>query len=517
MSAQAGRNIGRYVLFDQIASGGMASVHLGRLVGPVGFARTVAIKRLHAQFAGDADFVRMFLDEARLAARIHHPNVVLTLDVVALEGEVFLVMEHVQGQSLSKLISASVAQKSRVPTPIALTVLSGLLNGLHAAHEAKGEDGEPLLIVHRDISPQNVLVGSDGVARVLDFGVAKAANRINDSTGEGSIKGKLAYMAPEQVAGGSVDRRTDIFAASVVAWEMLCGKRLFASDQPGNTIKNVLEKPIPRPSSVLPTLSRALDAIVLQGLERDPDKRFQSAEEMSVAIEKASKHASTREVGAWVREIAKAALDERSAKLARVESMSPPDTNGFAAAAADIAATRTSVPELPAKVGPPSQPPSQKTDVSFEAARRSIPVRQGPRYGLYAAIAALCVVLLLVGAAGSRLLSTSSGEGTSPDHAAGKSSPADERADKSAPEQATAPSASTPAPAVSSAPAAVPAPAASAGEQPKPQDEEPKPARPVAKKNPCSAVPASCKPPWTIQPNGSKRFKPACARYLSCM
>ncbi len=380
MSAQGGRSIGRYVLFDQIASGGMATVHLGRLVGPVGFARTVAIKRLHAQFAGDAEFVRMFLDEARLAARIHHPNVVLTLDVVALEGEVFLVMEHVQGQSLSKLVSASVAQKDRVPTPIALTILTGLLDGLHAAHEAKGENGEPLQIVHRDISPQNVLVGSDGVARVLDFGVAKAANRFSDSTGEGSIKGKLAYMAPEQVAGGSVDRRTDIFAASVVAWEVFCGKRLFASNQPSNTLKNVLEKRIPRPSSVVPTLSRAVDAIVLQGLERDPDKRFQTAEGMSVAIEKASKHASTREVGAWVREVAKAALDERSAKLARVEGMTPPNTEGLAAATADIAATQTSVPELPERTGTPSQPPSQKTDVSFETARGSIPVRWKPRY-----------------------------------------------------------------------------------------------------------------------------------------
>lgn len=519
MSSPVGRTLGRYMLFDQIASGGMASVHLGRLMGPVGFSRTVAIKRLHSQFARDPQFVSMFLDEARLAARIHHPNVVLTLDVVATDGEVFLVMEHVQGQALSKLASRTMAQQARVPTPIALSVLTGMLNGLHAAHEATSERGEPLNLVHRDVSPQNVLVGVDGVARVLDFGVAKAASRINDSTGEGKLKGKLAYMAPEQVSGDGVDRRTDVFAASIVAWELLCGRRLFATEQPGKTIKNVLEKPIPRPSSIVPTLPLALDKIILTGLERDPKARYQTAEDMAVALEKVGRPATAREVGAWVRETAKDALLQRSQKLAEVEGGTPSDM-GLEAIAAELIsnsgadlAVPSAPPPLPAS---PSQPPSQLTDVSFAASQAQRGKRRAP---LYLLVALACIALLGVGALGARLLSTTSepaaAESTSavplvePTQAVeARPAPSASAAElESPPDAATVPVATAPS-AASSTPAPMPKPAAAS---------RPAPASaPPAKASSCSAVPAACKPPWAIQPNGSKRFKPECARYLSC-
>src|ERR1700729_765840 len=198
-SAVPVRIVGRYALYGELASGGMATVHLGRLLGPVGFSRTVAIKRLHAQFAKDPEFVSMFLDEARLAARIRHPNVVQTLDVVATEGELFVVMDYVQGESLSRLLRAS-RTVGPIPVRVASAILCGALHGLHAAHEATDEHGVPLGLVHRDMSPQNVLVDVDGSARVLDFGVAKAAGR-TQTTGRGKIKGKLRYMAPEQIQG----------------------------------------------------------------------------------------------------------------------------------------------------------------------------------------------------------------------------------------------------------------------------------------------------------------------------
>src|SRR5580693_5872615 len=159
------RVIGRYALYEELASGGMATVHLGRLMGPVGFSRTVAIKRLHAAYAKDPEFVAMFLDEARLAARIRHPNVVPTLDVVARDGELFLVMDYVQGESLARLVRASAATRRPIPVEIVSSIVCSVLFGLHAAHEATNDQGEPLSIVHRDVSPQNVLVGSDGVAR----------------------------------------------------------------------------------------------------------------------------------------------------------------------------------------------------------------------------------------------------------------------------------------------------------------------------------------------------------------
>ena len=228
----------RYALYEKIASGGMASVHIGRLLGPVGFARTVAIKRMHAQFAQDPEFVSMFLDEARLAARIRHPNVVPTLDVVATGGELFLVMDFVHGESLSQLLRRAGARSERIAPEIVATIMVGALHGLHAAHEAKSDRGEPLEIVHRDVSPHNILVGTDGVARVLDFGVAKAVDRLQ-TTRAGQFKGKLRYMAPEQV-DGHVSRTTDVYAASVVLWEALTGVRLIQSENDAQTILQIV-------------------------------------------------------------------------------------------------------------------------------------------------------------------------------------------------------------------------------------------------------------------------------------
>src|SRR5580658_8361717 len=184
--------IGRYVLYDEIASGGMASVHIGRLLGPAGFSRTVAIKRLHAHYAKDPAFVAMFLDEARLAARVRHPNVVSTLDVETKNAEIFLVMDYIQGESLSKLLRAAREAGAPVPGAVASAILGGVLYGLDAAHDATDEGGRPLRIVHRDVSPQNVLVGVDGISRVVDFGVARAASKLS-TTQSGQLKGKLAY------------------------------------------------------------------------------------------------------------------------------------------------------------------------------------------------------------------------------------------------------------------------------------------------------------------------------------
>src|SRR5215472_1683440 len=224
---------GRYRLHGVIASGGMATVHYGRLLGPVGFARTVAIKRLHAQFAQDPEFVAMFVDEARLAARIHHPNVVQTLDVVMEGGELLLVMDYVPGESLAHCLRALISVRTPIPADIVSAIGCAVLHGLHAAHEATGDTGQPLLIVHRDVSPQNVLVGADGVPRLIDFGVARAEGRVQ-LTREGQLKGKLAYMAPEQLRGtGEVDRRTDVYAAGVVLWETLTRERLFGGDNQG--------------------------------------------------------------------------------------------------------------------------------------------------------------------------------------------------------------------------------------------------------------------------------------------
>src|SRR5262245_13846810 len=245
------RAIGRYALHDSIASGGMATVHLGRAMGDAGFARVVAIKRLHPHFAKDPEFRAMLLDEARLLARVRHPNVVSTLDVVASDDDLFLVLEYVEGESLGRLLRAAAARGDRAPPSVIASIVIDLLHGLHAAHEATDERGVALGIVHRDVSRQNVMVGADGVARMVDFGVAKAAGRAQ-VTREGQVKGKLGYMAPEQLRGAELDRRADVYATSVVLWESLVGERLPEGEKKA-------------PSGVVPGLPPALDAVVLRG------------------------------------------------------------------------------------------------------------------------------------------------------------------------------------------------------------------------------------------------------------
>ena len=311
--------VGRYAVFDEIASGGMAAVHLGRLLGAAGFSRTVAIKRLHPQFARDEEFATMFMDEARLASRIQHLNVVQTLDVVPIEKEILLVMEYVHGVPLAALLGASRRAGKRLHPRIVAGVMAGVLEGLHAAHEVRNELGVPLDVVHRDVSPQNVLLGLDGTPRVIDFGVAKALGKMH-ATREGQLKGKLAYMSPEQVRGVDVTRLSDVFSASIVLWEALTFERLFNGSNPAELILRVLDAPIASPRSKFPDLPLALDVVVMKGLSRDPAARYATAREMAVALEAAvGGLSSSREIGAWVASLAGDTLATRAKLLESIE------------------------------------------------------------------------------------------------------------------------------------------------------------------------------------------------------
>ncbi|MCU0684080.1 MAG: protein kinase [Polyangiaceae bacterium] len=306
----------RYELFDELARGGMARVHLGRALGAVGFARTVAIKRLHRSHGDDPELVAMLLDEARLLTRVRHPNVVPILDVIEQDGELLLAMEYVHGETLARLSRA--CPGGRLPPAVAATAVAGALHGLHAAHEARDEQGVALELVHRDVSPQNIMVGTDGLARVLDFGIAKAAQR-SQITKQGHIKGKYSYMAPEQIRRGPVDRRTDVFAAAAVLWELLTGHALFNADNPAAVMMAVINKSIEAPGLVVEGVPPALDAVVLKGLERDPEQRYATAREMALAIERAIPSASAVEIGAWVETAAAEALANRSRLIAGAE------------------------------------------------------------------------------------------------------------------------------------------------------------------------------------------------------
>ena len=329
--------VGRYEVDARIAMGGMATVHLGRVLGAAGFSRIVAIKRLLPQFANDPEFESMFVAEAQLAARIHHPNVVPTLDVVSSDGELLLVMEYVAGESLARL-TISARDAGDMPQPVALAIVCDALHGLHAAHEANDRHGKPLGIVHRDMSPQNVIVGTDGVARVIDFGIAKAANSVN-ITREGMVRGKAAYMAPEQLSCEALTRRTDIYPLGVMLWELLVGDRLF----PGGTRPDLIAKVegrIPRPKSRVPGLSPKLDAITMRALSTNESDRFATALEMAQALESAAPVAPRSQVAPWVERHARAALAERAALLSLVEaaarSVPPPATSVSAPVGLDL-------------------------------------------------------------------------------------------------------------------------------------------------------------------------------------
>jgi serine/threonine-protein kinase len=510
------RVVGRYALYGEIASGGMATVHFGRLQGPVGFSRTVAIKRLHPQFAKDPEFVSMFLDEARLAARIQHPNVVATLDVVALEGELFLVMEYVQGESLARLIRNLRQLGARIPPRVVGSIMAGVLYGLHAAHEAKSERGQPLGIVHRDVSPQNILVGSDGVTRVLDFGVAKAAGRVQ-TTREGQIKGKLAYMAPEQIRGFPVDRRTDVYGAAVVLWEALTNRRLFDGEHEGIILHRVLEGEVHPPSRLQPDLPTALDMVVMRGLSRDPGYRFQSAREMAVALEDVMPMATSRAVGEWLEQIAGDSLARRAERVKEIESVS---SSGQGPGGLTLIRSGSLNPTpagvaTPLPFGPHGPPASlsQVSSISVSKPRTVSPPVGGRSRRVLALLGSLAAIGVVVAVLNVR-------SGAAPDPVAGESidAPAGVAAGPPAPTPPPTPEASAP-PAASVATSATPAAttssavATTARPPPRPSP-RPKPvAAPDGKPktvSPTAAAPPNCNPPYTVDAAGIRRIKPEC-------
>jgi serine/threonine-protein kinase len=273
------RRFGRYTLICRLASGGMANLYLARLGGRGGFIKDVAIKRIHEHLSENAEFIQMFVDEARIAARITHPNVVQVLELDYVDEAAFIAMEYVNGESLLELI------KRAKPRPaLAARIVAQAAAGLHAAHGLRDHSGEPLGVVHRDVSPQNILVGYEGAVKVVDFGVAKARDNIHTTT-VGTVKGKLAYMSPEQVQSKPLDRRADLFALGIVLYETTTHRRLFKADTAQGTMVRVVKGEITPPSLIREDYPAELEAIVMKALERDPERRYQTAEEMQEALE----------------------------------------------------------------------------------------------------------------------------------------------------------------------------------------------------------------------------------------
>src|SRR5262245_27817626 len=274
---------GRYELLKKLAAGGMGQVFLARRKG-VGFEKLVVLKRILPHLVEDEEFFTMFLDEARLTARLNHPNIAQIFDVEAEAGQHLVVMEYVQGDDVRRVEKRARATGVKMPIGVICRIIADAAAGLDYAHKARDDHGKPLGIVHRDLSPQNVLVGFDGGVKLIDFGVAKAAGRAQH-TATGVLKGKFPYMSPEQAEGEELDARSDIFALGIVLWELLCDKRLFKGDSDVMSQRLVKACQVPPPSQLDTKLPKALDAIVLKSLARNRDERFQTAQELREAIE----------------------------------------------------------------------------------------------------------------------------------------------------------------------------------------------------------------------------------------
>lgn len=412
-----GERLGRYEIIGLLARGGMGAVYLARSAGAGGFSRLFAVKVMHAHLADEAEFVNMLVDEARVASRIHHPNAVAILDLAESPQGYYLVMDYVEGATLTQ-VRTSKLLTDELKTRIGLRMLLDALSGLHAAHELCDDDGVSLRIVHRDVSPHNILVGSDGVGRITDFGIALATARIASSR-PGMIKGKPQYMAPEQVLATAVDRRADVFCAGIILWEFLSRGRLFRGDTEAATMMMVCNAPIVAPSTVLP-LPKGFDEVCLRALERDPEKRYPTArafaEALEAVVDAAGWSISTHEVServtaAFADDIArrKALVRDRgrvahepvkepvSARSAPFEPRPPTDSIGDALTVANppqrgsapLKETSASIPAI--EVSPQVRKPAEVTTVRISVAN------EPPARPARIVVAAAAVTALVVG------------------------------------------------------------------------------------------------------------------------
>ena len=323
--------VGRYELLLEIASGGMATVYVGRQHGAGGFERLVAIKRMHPHIGAVPELAASFMDEARIASLIRHPNVVNVHDVHETDGEHLLVMDYVDGPSLAGVMRAARKRKERISRPAALRILIDALSGLHAAHELTNLDGIPLGVVHRDATPHNLLLGTDGSVRLTDFGIAKAAER-SVHTATGLAKGKFRYMAPEQARGGAIDRRVDVFAMGIVAWELLAGERLFRAEADAQILLEIADGNYRTLSSVDASIPPELESIVMRALEVRPNDRWPTASAFADALEAwarlHSELVASSDVARLVHEFCGASVVERRKALLQVLSGARPSA-GF--------------------------------------------------------------------------------------------------------------------------------------------------------------------------------------------
>lgn len=363
-----GTRLGRYEVIAPLARGGMAEVWVARQRGELGFERQVALKTIRPEHAGDAAFRKSFLEEARVASRLRHAHVVEVLDLGEDDGTVYLAMPLVDGPSLRQLED----QRGKLPLGLSLRIALDALAGLHAAHELADPSGTPMQLVHRDVSPHNVLIGRDGVAKLADFGVAKALGRLVDETEHGQLRGKLGYFSPEQVERRPIDRRSDLFSMGVILWELATHQRLFLGGDLIDTLVKVARSDAPSVRLVDPSIPAPIAEVIGRALARDPAHRYGTAAELAIALEGAAQEAGLRILNH--REVAGA------------------------------------IAEVPPPKAFPAKPPLPLTPAPREATRSVAVVETGVAQALprppWRRLALLAVVLVFFGAVGAYTLSS---------------------------------------------------------------------------------------------------------------
>ncbi len=323
-----GTRFGKYVLLDRVAVGGMAEIFLARQEGLEGFEKTIVIKRIRPHLSNQKAFVTMFLNEAKLAAQLNHPNIVQIYDLGKIGESYFIAMECIDGRDMRRILPKAEAMGMEFPLVYALKVASSVCEGLYYAHQRTDLYGNALRIVHRDVTPENIFVSFDGTVKILDFGIAKAANQI-EQTRAGEIKGKISYMSPEQCMGKGLDQRSDIFSLGAVLYEWITGNKLFSGDSEVAILKSISDGRIIPPSEMRPDLPPEVERILMKALERDRDQRYQTAWEMQSDLDqfltKRDFTPSNIHLANFMRELFKDELEEeRQRRVAEGAAQSPP-------------------------------------------------------------------------------------------------------------------------------------------------------------------------------------------------
>ncbi|MCY1043466.1 protein kinase [Corallococcus sp. bb12-1] len=361
---------GRYELLRKLATGGMGAVYLARQKGPVGFQKLLVVKRLLPHLSEDDEFLQMFLDEARIAALLNHPNIAQIYEMGDVDGQYYIAMEYVHGEPLGSLVPRASAHPGGFPLGLRCRIIAEAAAGLDAAHNARSPSGRKLSLIHRDVSPQNVLVGFNGGVKLIDFGVAKAQGKLSQTV-VGTIKGKHAYMSPEQARGEPLDARSDVFGLGTVFYELLTNGRLFKRESEMATLKAVVGFKIVPPSEAVPGIPKSLDAIVFKALARKRDDRFSTAGELQLALEEFLQqeklHGTSAHLAAFMRDVYADELEEE--RFAAEPTMIYFDPRLMArpgAAAPKVTGTLPAQGKAPAK--PPSPEPSAVSQSSTKAA-----------------------------------------------------------------------------------------------------------------------------------------------------